>query len=164
MRFVRSLLLTISAILLSAFQLAAAPVKNIFQANIVGLLYGDHISGTLTLTATIDTANVTSNGSTFWNDAITSVLELAGVGSFTITNASYVFDSQNSSKVGFGVKGLPLCCDTIQHLEAPYATYDLQSSIGPIATSENLSIADWLDVPTTAGLFTITQMTDNTFQ
>ena len=62
------------------------------------------------------------------------------------------------------MKGLPLCCDTIQHLEAPYATYDLQSSIGPIATSENLSIADWLDVPTTAGLFTITQMTDNTFQ
>ena len=88
-----------------------------------------------------------------------------GIGTFAITNDDYVFVNQGGSLVGYGVRNIPNCCDIIQYANAAYGTYNLQTSIGPIAfPGNNPSLFDWTNVPTSGGLMTVTSMTDNTFR
>lgn len=49
-------------------------------------------------------------------------------------------------------------------LQATYAGYDLQDSIGPIAYPADLSIAAWKDVPIPGSLLTLARYENNNFQ
>lgn len=75
-----------------------------------------------------------------------------------------MFDNQASSKIGYGVNGIPFCCDIIQFINPAYAAYDLMSAIGPLPCGSDLSIGDWIHVPTSSGLLTLLSYTDNTFE
>jgi hypothetical protein len=143
---------------------AATPIDYIFNGTAAGTLGGQAFSGLLTLTATGDTGDVTLAGSLYRNATVTTVIDIPGVGPVTVTGPDYVFDSQSSSKIGYGVSGIPSCCDIIQFIDPAYATYDLQSAIGPLAYPTDLSIVDWMDVPTSGGLLTLTRFETNSFQ
>ncbi len=157
--------LAIAAAALLASPAVASPISYIFTGTTAGTLGGQGFSGLLTLTATGNTADVIFNGSsTYRNDIITTVIDLPGLGPVTVTGTDYVFDHQGAQKIGYGVNGIPLCCDIIQFIDPAYATYDLMSAIGPLAYPTNLSLADWIDVPTTGGLLTLSRFDVGTFQ
>lgn len=142
----------------------AAPVTYLFAGDIAGTLGGTAVSGQLTLTVTGDTNDLTGSVPQFLLNPAASTFALAGIGSFTVTNNSYVFARPDLGLVGFGVQGLVNCCDIIQISNAALAGYDLNDAIGPVLGPPNPSLFDWFNVPTTAGLFTVTSMTNNTFQ
>jgi hypothetical protein len=142
----------------------AAPVTYLFVGDIAGTLAGTAVSGRLTLTVTGDTADLTGGVPQMLSHPISSSFEMAGIGSFTVTHDSYVFARPDLGTVGFGVLGLVNCCDIIQIADPAFLGYDLSDAIGPVLGLPNPSLGDWVDVPTTAGLFTVTSMTNNTFQ
>ena len=143
----------------------AAPISYIFTGTGSGAIGQVSFSDVLvTVVATGDTDDV-SGGDVLFNQNIASTVSIGGVGTFSISNETYVFDNQPDEKVGFGVKNIPVCCDIIQHQLPIYGTYDLRTALGPIPFApQNLSIGDWIDVPTSGGLMTLRTMVDNTFE
>ena len=163
------LVVPFAAALLLQAGAVAAPVTYIFKGTIAGTLDGVSVQGALTLTVTGDTDDVTvQSGNQYRLEVPANVptFDLEGSGSFVITNDSYVFDNQALGVLGFGVLGLPVaCCDIIQHrVGDTYENYDLKSSFGPLDAPSNPSLGDWIDVPTSAGPFTVTRMENNSFQ
>lgn len=69
-----------------------------------------------------------------------------GIGSGTFSDASYFFDNQNGGIAGFGVPFRPLpCCDMIDMDDSSissnvFATYDLQSAIGPVGQARRAPV------------------------
>jgi hypothetical protein len=143
----------------------ASPATYTFAGDIVGVLNGLAVSGRLTLTVAGDTDDLTTSGPVqrLASD-IVSTFQLNGIGSFTVTNEAYLFARADLGIVGFGVQGLPFCCDIIQIRDPALAGYDLNDDIGPVLGAPNPSLPDWVDVPTSAGLFTVTSMFNNSFQ
>jgi hypothetical protein len=158
------LAVALGAAVLLATPAAAVPIDYIFTGTSVGTLDGQSFSGALTVTASGDTAAVTPFNATTFTNAVSTVIDIPGLGSVSVTGDDRVFVAQTSTKIGYNVQGIPICCDIIQFQNPEYATYDLMSSIGPIPFGSNLSIADWVDVPTSGGLLTLTSFTDNTFR
>jgi MYXO-CTERM domain-containing protein len=143
----------------------AETASYVFRGDISGVLGGVAVSGPLTLTVIGNTDDVTDNGNTAMLDTgLVATFELPGFSPFTVTNPTYVFVNRTAPAVGFGVMNIPICCDIIQHRIATYAGYDLLSSVGPLAAPANPSLVDWVDVPTSAGLFTVGTMTNNVFE
>lgn len=154
----------IFALFLSGLSVFAAPVSYIFRADVAGVLGTTPVSGPFTLIAQGDTTSVALNGNA-WSLVPTSVTITIGGQDLTLNApTTYVFDNVNSGKIGFGVNGLPVCCDIIQQVRPEYDSYNLQSSIGPLAAAANLSLVAFGQVPTSGGLLTITTMESNTFQ
>lgn len=147
---------------------AATPATYRFVGDIAGTLAGNGVSGQLTLEVTGDTDDLTVTGPAQRLDSGASgqaTFDLPGIGSFTVTNAYYVFVRPDLGTAGFGVRDLVNCCDIIQINNAGLLTgYDLNDAIGPVAGPDNPSLFDWFEVPTSAGLFTVTRMTNNTFE
>ena len=161
----KNCLLAMSVTLLALTGARAMPATYLFAGDIVGTLDGAAVSGRLTLTVAGDTDDLYFSGpAQKLSDPIVSTFELAGVGSFTVSNPAYLFARPDAGIVGFGVEGLASCCDIIQILSPVFAGYDLSHAIGPVAGPPNPSLSDWVGVPTSAGLFTVTSMFDNTFQ
>jgi hypothetical protein len=170
--------LFVLALLVAAFagSASAVPITYVFTGTATGTLGGIE-GGTsfqgalLTVTATGDTNNVTfdSETGTYNNNTLSTTITIAGVGTMTVTpgegNYDYVFDNQGSQKIGYGVTGLQqgFCCDIIQFVNTAYQTYGLTTSIGPLPFDSDLSIGDWVDVPTSLGALTLTSYTNNTF-
>ncbi len=151
--------------LMLSFGTNASPVNYHFTGDIVGTLNGAAVSGVLNLNVTGDTDDITHPSQAYLlNTFGGAVFDLASVGSFTVTSSAYVFARPDLGVVGFGVQGIPSCCDIIQLLNAAFAGYDLSSDIGPLGNPVNPSLGDWISVPTTQGLFTVTSMRNNTFQ
>ncbi len=145
---------------------AASPISYIFSGTANGTLNGQVFSGLLTLTASGDTAGVYApNAVTLWNSTVNAVIDTPGLGSVTVTNPDYVFVRNDLGIVGYGVQGIPSCCDIIQ-LDDPaaFTTYDLASNITSIILAANPSIGDWMNVPTTGGLMTLSSFENFTFQ
>lgn len=157
------LLAALFALLLSAGAWAA-PATYRFTGDIGGTLNGVPVSGLLTLNVTGDTGDIVFPGPAQFMGSGVATFSLAVPGSFTVTNAFYAFARPDLGWVGFGVQGIPTCCDIIQVHDASLLGYDLHNDFGPIQVASNPSIADFHDVPTSAGLFTVTSMRDVTFQ
>ena len=158
-------LFTVLMLLLVSLGANAAPATYRFTGDVVGTLDGVPISGLLTLNVTGDTDTITHPGDPYLLTSVgTSTFTLAGVGNITVTNEAYVFARPDLGWAGFGVQGLASCCDIIQVHNPVLAGYDLHTSFGPVGGPDNPSLADWVNVPTTAGAFTVTAMTNNTFQ
>jgi len=128
---------------------------------------------TLTVTAPGDFSTVScASGVCFLHLA-------AGAASFTIDGLSgtfsdptYFFDNQTSTLFGLpaGVAGFGDGSDVIQMYGALigtpiFGTYDLQSAIGPLGPqASDPSTADWSNLSTSLGNFTVTSFNDFTFQ
>jgi hypothetical protein len=152
-------------ILLVCFGASAAPVTYRFTGDIVGTLNGDAVSGSLTLMVTGNTDDIIHPSLAYRLESVgTSTFNLAGVGDFTVTNSAYVFSRPDIGRVGFGVLGLTSCCDIIQIANSVFFGYDMQTALGPVSGPDNPSLADWFNVPTSAGAFTLRSMTNNTFE
>lgn len=151
---------------LAAMPAAAAPVSYTFTGVVEGMLDNQAFSGLLTVTASGDTDDVTSNpaGTRFRNDAVSTVIDIPGFGSFSVTGDDYVFNIQSSDVLGYGVQGIPICCDIIQVDDPAFDAYELTTSIGPIGFPSNPSLPDWVDVPTSGGLLTVTSFADGSFR
>jgi hypothetical protein len=158
-------LLAATTMLLVCCAATAAPATYRFTGDIVGTLAGVPVSGLLTLDVTGDTNDITQPASAhILNSLGTSTFTLASVGSFTVSNEAYVFSRPDTGFVGFGVRDLVSCCDIIQIANPVFSGYDLRTALGPVGGPDNPSLADWVNVPTSAGAFTVTRMTSNTFQ
>ena len=122
-------------------------------------------SADLTITAVADTSAILQNPlGTFNISPANATISLSGVGSMNVTGTDYVFDCQSCNKVGYGVMGIPNCCDLIQVVDPSFGSYDLSTAFGPITNSTDLSVGDWFDIPTSMGLMTLRSYDSSTFQ
>lgn len=156
---------TVAALLFTALALpaSAAPIQYVFSGTATGALGNiGFINRLVTVTAVGDTNGVVGAGDSF-NEEVTASVNIAGVGSVAITGDSYVFNIVSPGIIGFGVRGIPLCCDIIQLANPAYATYDLKSDIGPIASPTDLSVGDFVHVPTGGGVLTLISYASNSF-
>jgi hypothetical protein len=143
----------------------AAPATYIVTGTAIGTLDGNAFSGVLTVTISGDTADivVSGGGTRHRNTVLSTVIDVPGFGAVSVTGPDYVFVNQNFDKFGYGVEGIsPLCCDIIQFEDPAFDTYDLTTSLGPLAFPTNLSTQTWGNVPTSGGLLTVTSYIDNT--
>jgi hypothetical protein len=98
---------------------------------------------------------------------------IGGIGSGTVTDATYFFDNQTSDLKGSpaGLVGFGDVDDDIQMYGAliganpVFSTYNLQSAIGPLGPqAADPSAMDWTNLNTPAGLLVVTSLTNFTFQ
>jgi hypothetical protein len=126
---------------------------------------------TLTVTATGDVSTVMFTSPTYFLDIPggLSTFSISGIGSGTFTDETYVFDNTDGV-AGFGDDGATKCCDIIQTSDSAigstaFATYNLQSSIGPLSPeASDPSIGDWAGLNTSLGSFTVTSYDSVVFQ
>jgi hypothetical protein len=126
---------------------------------------------TLTVTATGDVGTVMFTSPTYFLDIPggSSTFSIGGIGSGTFTDETYVFDNTDGV-AGFGDEGATSCCDIIQTNDSAigstaFATYNLQSSIGPLGPeASDPSIGDWNGLNTSLGSFTLTSYDSVIFQ
>jgi hypothetical protein len=106
-----------------------------------------------------DTGDVTG-GAGFYKIPGTVTLNVAGLGSATVTDSAFVFDNQGyiPPAAGFGTDAGSI----LDTYDSAFGTYDLTTDIGPI-TNTSFFRPD-LTFGTTAGLFNIGSMGDSTFQ
>jgi PEP-CTERM motif len=171
-----SALLVCSLILIAFTQPAdASPITYVFSGTASGTVGNTNFrNALLTVSATGDTSAVTGiSGGTFSSNfpggGVT--FSVSGIGSGTFSNSSYVFDDQNDfgGMVGFGVNGITKCCDIIGILgtdfgSTAFATYNLQSPIGPLGFVTDPVVGDWDNVPTLLGNMTVNSYTNVSFQ
>jgi hypothetical protein len=164
--------LFVLALLVAAYagSASATPITYVFAGTASGTVGESSFSGALlTVTATGDTNDVTfdSVNGTYKDSKLSTTITISGIGTMTVTpgegNSDYVFDNQPSSKIGYGVTGITNCCDIIQFVNTAYQTYALKTAIGPLPFDQDLSIADWVNVPTSMGPLTLSSYTNNTF-
>lgn len=157
------LLAALFTLLLSAGA-GATPATYRFTGDIIGTLNGVPVNGLLTLNFVGDTNDLVFPGPAQFLNTGVATFNLAAPGDFTVSTPSYVFSRPDLGFTGFGVPGLPTCCDIIQIHDSALLGYDLNNPIGPILVASNPSLADFHDVPTSAGLFTVTVMRNATFE
>lgn len=145
----------VSMILLGAAALVearAGAIQYIFTGTASGTLNGSPFQGRqLTLTAVGNTSDVTLAVDVYFNNVAARARDVDGIIHHT------------SSKIGYGVNGIPNCCDIIQFVNVFYATYDLKSATAVFPYPSDLSIGDWVDVPTSLGPLTLRSYNENTF-
>src|ERR1700757_3217944 len=116
MRSLRVLVLAGLLATIGALSAGATTITYIFTGTVSGTLGSTSFSGAmLTLTAVADTGSiVTGLPGTVHGGPVTATIDISGIGTMTVSNSDYVFDNQPSNKVGYGVNGIPHCCDIIQ--------------------------------------------------
>lgn len=157
-------LLAAAFVLLAASSAGATPATYRFTGDIVGTLDGAAVSGLLTLDVVGDTDDLVLSPPAQLLAAAVATFSLPGSGDFTVTNTFYAFARPDLARTGFGVNGIPDCCDIIGVNNSVLAGYDMNDPIGPVSAATNPSIADFHDIPTSAGLFSVTAMRNVTFQ
>ncbi len=147
----------------------------LFQAHATNIVYtfsgtGNGQVGTTTFTASsfsisvlADTTNVhpivEPGFSIFGVDAISSQFRIAGIGSGTFSNATYVFVNQTAKVVGWSDAG----GDRLDLMHASFAAYNLKTSFASLFISGPAANGGFGGEPSTMGPVTITMMRDITF-
>jgi hypothetical protein len=121
----------------------------------------------LTLTASGDTSNVVNNVSGLFNlPNLTVSLNIAGVGTATVTSGGHFFSNENTDIVGFGgggeiggneEGGLTI----LGQADSAFGSYNLATSIGPITDSSLVDSNETFN--TSAGGLLINSAGDATF-
>ena len=166
------LLLPVLLVAVYAGSASATPIYYVFTGTASGTLGESSFSNKLlTVIATGNTDDVTVASGTYSDNKLSTTITIADIGTMTVTpgagNYDYVFDNPTlepyGPRIGYGVTGIQNPSDIIQFTNAAYQTYDLKSSIGPLTSGMDLSIADWVNVPTSSGPLTLSTYTNNTF-
>lgn len=99
-----------------------------------------------TITDKAETANRQAiSGTGFYIDDFSASISISGVGTFDFITGTRTFVNQNSQIVGFSRAGLSGADLFNGPVNAAFATYDLQSSIGPISGTG--SLLQWSSSP-----------------
>ena len=165
----RKFVLIIAALIAAAPSVFAGPVGTYtFTGLASGTIGSVSFSNvTLTVTATGAISGVTGSSSYALSiPAGSASFTIGGVGSGTFSDVTYVFDNNPLGLAGFGDQS-----DIIQIPDSgigssAFASYNLQSSIGPLGplASDGSILSDWVDLNTSLGAFTLTQLDNITFQ
>lgn len=130
MRVFKLLLLTA----IVAAGVSAGPITFTFSGTGSGTIGGNPFaSSAFTITALADTVNIVplSGGGGFSLDNSSASITIAGQGTFSFTTATREFVNNNSSGVGFS-RGTQFGADLVYAASNPaFATYALDTSIGP---------------------------------
>jgi len=113
-------------------------------------------NASIVLTMNNDTTNVTGGPSSFQNFGIITVSINGGAPATFTSSASEVFSNQSVPAVGF--EGPPNILDDVS---ASFATYALNTAIGPITGSALFNSG--FSFPTTGGAFVLTSVGSPTF-
>ena len=108
-----------------------------------------------------DTGNVILDGGIYKNSG-TVTLNVAGLGSATVTDVAFVFDNQGYAPGAVGFGSDTTGGSILDTIDSAFGTYDLTTAIGPITNTSY--IRPDLTVGTTAGNFIISEMGNSTFQ
>jgi hypothetical protein len=146
---------------LTAAPAQADPIGYTFTGTVSGNVNGTAFTNaTLTLLATGDTTNVTSNAFGFNNPVGQVSVVLSGFGAGTSTNSLRIFDNQVNSILG--LTDITLNKDVFNEQASSFATYDLKSSLGPVSAGFP-TIAGLAPFQTSLGTITITSSSSDTF-
>jgi hypothetical protein len=157
---------SISALLLfAAASVKAEPITFTFTSTGGGSLGATTFTGALlTVRATGDTDSVTTEPGLPSNVLFLVIsqfdINIAGVGSAITTGSGYfggggyVFDNQGNSTTGFGIGS-----DNLDLVSPQFATYGLNSSIGPISGAQ----IHFFNAGTTSGALTFSSTAAGTF-
>ncbi len=83
-------------------------------------------------------------------------ISIGGFGSGTFTDAEDIFVSNNTTYAGITDEGAD---DLLDGFNTSFATYDLQSSIGPLSMTSLEALNQFLDIPTSLGSVSFTLAT-----
>jgi hypothetical protein len=161
-RFAAALLLCVAAS--GAF---AAPITYTLSGLVSGTLGATPFaSAQITITATGDTANIPDvtdcvPGPMFICNSLSSVtFTINGVGSGTITDGLFIFDTRDPSNPALGLeRNGGSVGDWIDIDNAQFATYALATSIGPFTATTHVG-SPFGTVATTAGVLALTSQPD----
>lgn len=91
-----------------------------------------------------------------------TIISLANVGVASFTGGAKVFDNNSTAVLGIQ---LPSNFDLIDlPVPLPFATYDLQTSIGPIFVASPTAVQQFRDVATSSGSLSFTGISNVTFR
>ena len=155
--------------------LCGAPLGTyIFSGKASGSVGSQIFSGaTLSVTGTADTQNIEQGFLPFKEIDFSpgaAVLTISGVGSATFSGLVFIVDNYGNGLLLLGGLFSPLgASDIIELTDADlgssiFATYFLNTSIGPIGPAPDRAIASWQGISTSLGTVSLTSYTDVTFQ
>jgi len=159
----RILFILAVTILLSTNIVNAEPINYSFTGTATGSVNGEVFSNAdITITASADTDNVLFDGYNFFQVIPSSAtINIAGIGSGTLTGEIVVFNMQAFNYSFAGLQQDSMDIVTVESLELEM--YDLKTSFGPLSPGY-LSIYGSLNIPTTMGTIEINSSGDFTFQ
>jgi hypothetical protein len=167
MRLVKSLGslgITVASLLFS-LSAQAAPITYIYDGFGTGTLGGSPFTdAAFTITASADTDNITvwpNGGYIPQNTHLSTVIDIAGLGSFSITTPSHSW--MLGSGGGSGGLGRNLSLNWLTLTEPALIGYGLDTSIGPVLENSPLHASQFRDVATTGGTLAFSSITEVTF-
>lgn len=151
------------AILFTGFAAHAQTATYTESATASGTLNGVSFSDALvTFTATGDASAVTNPAAGFYENVVTVVGTVQGLGSFTVSTPTDFFSNETHGIAGVTAPWETESADILDTASPAFDSYDLASSIGPV-TGVSI-INDGAMFATTAGNFDLTVASDSTFQ
>jgi len=159
MKFTAFAISMLGAALMPLSVAGAAQISYVFTGTATGSISGKSFSDvSFTVTAVANPANIPAPtaGEIMFTPSTVTITDSAAH-SLAIAN-SYLFDDQSSAKIGFGVGN-----DDIQFVDSSFATYNMKTSTGPFTEASDPSIADWVNMPTSEGSLTVTDLTNLSF-
>ena len=158
-RIVPAVVLGIASIFIAASPSFGALITYTEQATASGSLDGiSFTDAAVVLTMNNDTTNVTNSGPGDFENVGTATVSVGGGPALAFTHPTQVFSTQSVPAVGFEDLAVD---DILDNFSAPFATYDLTTSIGPIVGSG--AIDPGSSFATTGGAFVLTSVGDATF-
>jgi PEP-CTERM motif len=153
-RIAPAVVLSIASVFIAASPSFGAPITYTLETTASGSLGGTSFTdATVILSMTNNTTNVTNSPSGFFNNVGTVTVSVGGGTAVTFTNSTQIFSAQSVFTVGFDDADVG---DIVDNAGAPFATYDLKTSIGPIIG--RASINEGSSFPTTGGAFVLTSV------
>lgn len=143
----------------------AVPITYTVAATGTGSLGASSFTNALvTITLTADTSTVTHPFGVTFNNSGPATVDVAGIGTATLTDNFIVFDNQAGGPGGIGAAGIEdntIFLNLLDTANAAFASYDLKSAIGPITGTALFNAGNLF--PTNRGDFTLTSVGDSTF-
>lgn len=104
-----------------------------------------------------DTDKLTSKWGVLQYVGLTIQMQFSDGVSLSFGNGN-VFVNQNIGGIGFGIGK-----DLFDFLDPSFAAYDLVSDFGPVASSNIYALDSWFEIPTSAGLLTVSDVEAGAF-
>lgn len=158
MKALINLLLSAAALLLPALG-NATPITFTFTASGADIVLDGVNKNDLDFTVQLlaDTDMLQSKWGVLQYTDLTIDMQFSDGVSLSFGNGN-VFVNQNIGGVGFGIGK-----DLFDFLEPSFFSYDLVSSFGQVGSTDIYALDAWFEIPTTAGLLTVSEVDSGTF-
>jgi hypothetical protein len=158
---------TIAWVACNTPQAVATPITYIYSGNGTGQLGSSpFFNANFTITALADTINIKP-----WGDAVggpqnthlSTMIDIAGVGSYLITTPSHTWMDGSHDGSGDGGLGKNLGVNWIMFEEHTLADYGLNTPIGPVLEDLPTDVEQFHDISTSGGLLKFDSISTVTF-